>query len=139
MDKTLSPTEATLALLIFLPFLLLLLPGFMQLFDGFAFWIAMFSCASLIWIVVLMRFLRVSSEQKSGWRMLSEKDFPQAIKQVMQVDSAAVENGVKVFRGQLKELANVAHERLQTALPDNTVIMLPAGKRAAIMLVPKSY
>jgi hypothetical protein len=150
MERSFSSTENTLAFLIFLPFLLLLFPGFSQLFDGLAFWIAMFICASIIWLMVFIRTAQTApAEASHKKRTIEVSEYPQVIKQVMDVDLATEENGIRVFRGQLTELANVAHERLQEALKDQTVILLPVrdaeghcsnnkGGRAAVMLVAKT-
>jgi hypothetical protein len=148
MDRTLAPTESALAFLMFLPFLLLLFPGFSQLFDGLGFWMAMFVCGSIIWLTVLIRAARGTTTHVPHKRAIAEKDYPVAIKQVMNVDAATEEEGIKVFRGQLIELASAAHERLQAAFKDETVILLPVrddkghcssdkGGCVAVMLVAK--
>jgi hypothetical protein len=150
MDRSLTPTESTLAFFIFLPFLLLLFPGFNQLFDGLAFWLAMFICASVVWLTVLIRSMQIGSVRATHRKHdLVEEEYPLAIKQVMDVEAATEENGIMVYRGQLKELASAAHDRLKQAFADQTVILLPVrddggrcstnkGCRAAIMLVGKT-
>jgi hypothetical protein len=149
MERSFSSTESSLAFLIFLPFLLLLFPGFSQLFDGLAFWIAMIICASIIWLMVFIRTAQAApAPVVHPKKTIAESEYPHAIKQVMDVDLATEENGIRVFRGQLVELANVAHDRLQEAFKDETVILLPVrdgaghcsttkGGHAAVMLVSK--
>ncbi|MDE3084300.1 MAG: site-2 protease family protein, partial [Verrucomicrobiota bacterium] len=72
-------------------------------------------------------------------RMLHEAEQPEEIRQIMNVRIATEENGVRVFRGRLREPADAAQEKLEPVFAPQNVTLLQEDERlgAAILLVPK--
>ena len=134
-------------LLAFLFIVALLLPWLIFLFlpggtiSGHAlFWLAMFFCLMLVWLVsATQRRLAAVAGPDLGPRMLNEAEEPEAVRQVMDVRIAIKENGVQVFRGPLRDSASVSFEKLNRALPKGFVPLVQEDEQlgAKIVLIPK--
>lgn len=122
-------------LLAFLFIVALVLPWLIFLFlpggtitGHVLFWLAMFFCLLLLWMVsATQRRLVTAAGPDLGPRMLNEAEQPEAVRQVMDVRIAIKENGVQVFRGPLRDSASVSFEQLNRALPKGFV---PGRRRA---------
>jgi Zn-dependent protease len=134
-------------LLAFLFIVALLLPWLVFLFlPGGAitghvlFWLAMFFCLLLMWMVsAAQRRLAAVVGPDLGPRMLNEAEQPEAVRQVMDVRIAIKENGVQVFRGPLRDSASVSFEKLNRVLPKGFVPLVQEDEQlgAKIVLIPK--
>jgi membrane-associated protease RseP (regulator of RpoE activity) len=134
-------------LLAFLFIVALLLPWLIFLFlpggtiTGHAlFWLAMFFCLLLMWVVsAAQRRLAAAAGPDLGPRMLNEAEQPEAVRQVMDVKIAIKENGVQLFRGPLRDSASVSFERLNRTLPKGFVPFVQEDEQlgAKIVLIPK--
>jgi membrane-associated protease RseP (regulator of RpoE activity) len=134
-------------LLAFFFFVALLLPWLILLFlpggtvTGHAlFWVAMFFCLLLIWVVsATQRRLAAAEGPDPGPQMLNETEQPEAVRQVMDVKIAIKENGVQFFRGPLRDSASVSFERLNRTLPKGFVPLVQEDDQlgARIVLIPK--
>ena len=135
-------------LLAFFFIVALLLPWLIFLFlpggtiTGHAlFWVAMFFCLLLMWLVsATQRRLAAAAGPDLGPRMLNEAEQPEAVRQVMDVRIAIKENGVQLFRGPLRDSASVSFEKLSQALPKGFVPLVQEDEQlgAKIILIPKS-
>jgi membrane-associated protease RseP (regulator of RpoE activity) len=133
------------SLLTFLFALALLLPWLIFLFlpggtAGHAlFWLTIFFCLLLIWVVSGTKRRLATSGLDLGPRMLNEAEQPEAVRQVMDVKIAIKENGVQLFRGPLRESASASFEKLNRALPKGLVPLVQEDEQlgAKIVLIPK--
>ena len=135
-------------MLAFLFIVALLLPWLIFLFlpggtvTGHAlFWVAMFFCLLLIWVVsATQRRLATVAGPELGPRMLNEAEQPEAVRQVMDVKIAIKENGVQLFRGPLRDSASVSFEKLNRTLPKGFVPLVQEDDQlgAKIVLIPKA-
>jgi membrane-associated protease RseP (regulator of RpoE activity) len=104
------------------------------------FWLAMFFCLLLMWVVsATQRRLAASAGPDLGPRMLNEAEQPEAVRQVMDVRVAIKENGVQLFRGPLRDSASVSFEKLNRALPQGFVPLVQEDEQlgAKIVLIPR--
>ena len=133
-------------LLAFLFIVALLLPWLIFLFlpggtitAHVLFWLAMFFCLLLLWMVsATQRRLVTAAGPDLGPRMLNEAEQPEAVRQVMDVRIAIKEDGVQVFRGPLRDSASVSFEKLNRALPKGFVPLVQEDEQlgAKIVLIP---
>jgi len=135
-------------LLAFLFIVALLLPWLIFLFlpggtiTGHAlFWLAMFFCLLLIWVISAAQTrLAAARGPDLGPRMLNEAEQPECVRQVMDVRIAIKENGVQSFRGPLRDSPSVSFEKLTRALPKGFVPLVQEDNQlgAKIVLIPKT-
>jgi hypothetical protein len=132
-------------LLLLLPFTLLFLaPGTaltMRTFGVVVFWFALLGCFLVILFILGMPETQMPPGRDLGPRMLADAEQPEAVKQVMTV-SVATEgaDGVRIFRGRLRESAEAAYQELKRAFGAQTVPMLQEDEDAgaAVVLMPRS-
>ncbi|HZC35974.1 MAG TPA: site-2 protease family protein [Chthoniobacterales bacterium] len=122
-----------------LPWLIFfLLPGhaFLSLFY---FWMAMILCLFLIWIMAMQGRQDAVSRADLGPRMLYEVEQPEIVRQLMDVRIAIEEKGIQMFRGPLRESAEVAYEKLRKALSGRILPLIQKDEElgAKIILMPK--
>src|SRR6516164_5497919 len=82
------------------------------IFGHLLFWLAIFLCLLLIWLVSRSQRRMAARSSDFGPRMLSEIEQPEAVRQVMDVRIAIIEDGLQLFRGPLRDSASVAFEKL---------------------------
>ena len=138
-----SQTNPLLRLLfiisLLLPWLIFfLLPGH-ALLGLFYFWVAMMLCLFLIWIMAAQGRQEVVEGGSLGPRMLYDVEQPDIVRQLMDVRIAIEERGIQIFRGPLRESAEVAYEKLRQALSDRLLPLLQKDEElgAKIILMPK--
>src|SRR5258705_3710834 len=141
MQRPRSPLLAFLfSVALLLPWLVFLfLPGG-AITGHVLFWLAMFFCLLLIWMVsAAQRRLGALVGPDLGPRMLNQAEQPEAVRQVMDVRIAIKENGVQVFRGPLRDSASVSFEKLNRVLPKGFVPLVQEDEQlgAKIVLIPK--
>ena len=127
-------------LLLLWPLMLLLLaPGAAATASAVVFWLALLGCFLLIFFMLGMPEAPLAPAHAPEPRMLPESQQPDAVRQVMAVH-VAVEgaDGVRVFRGRLRESADVAYQTLKRAFTGGTVPMLQEDEQtgAAVVLLP---
>lgn len=85
-----------------------------------------------------LRLILARSGAPPAPRPLPDEEQPEAIRQIMQVDSASESEGVQVFRGRLRESAAAAYERLKWAFSGRKVPVMQEDRQAgaAIVLLP---
>ena len=114
------------------------LPGhaFLSLFY---FWMAMILCLFLIWIMAMQGRQDAVSRADLGPRMLYEVEQPEIVRQLMDVRIAVEEKGIQMFRGPLRESAEVAYEKLRKALSGRILPLIQKDEElgAKIILMPK--
>src|SRR5262245_21542244 len=144
--KTLRPVwwRLLILLLVLLPFAMLFLsPGPRAMptpFAAMVFWLALLFCFWVILFIIGMPEAQMDAARELGPRMLPDAEQPDAVKSVMQV-SVATEgaDGVRIFRGRLRESADAVYERLKGALGAQTVPMVQEDEQAgaAVVLMPR--
>jgi membrane-associated protease RseP (regulator of RpoE activity) len=147
--KTTSPTspartarreagsQLLLILAILLPLIILfLLPGGGMMHGGMFFWMGLLLC---FWMLSMFIGTTEASEPKATARLLAAEEQPAAVKEVMDVRFAEEDNGVRVFRGRLREPAAAVYAKLKHALGAESTSMLQADEQfgAAILLAPQ--
>jgi Zn-dependent protease len=124
-------------LLLLLPLAILFLaPGGGLLRGGIWFWITL-----LVSFWLVRSILRPPTEDKAAEpqiRMLETDEEPSAIREVMGVNAAMEEAGIKVFRGKLLFPAATAYAKLKAAFRGSAIPMVREDERggSAILLVP---
>jgi hypothetical protein len=71
-------------------------------------------------------------------RTLPDEELPEAIREIMQVDSASESEGVQVFRGRLRGSAGAVYERLKWSFSGRKVPLMQEDQQSgtAIVLLP---
>jgi membrane-associated protease RseP (regulator of RpoE activity) len=80
------------------------------------------------------------TEERPAPHLIEEREAPEPVTEVMDVQSAAEMGGVKVFRGRLRVASQVAFETLKRAFAGRAIPMLQPDEKAgaAIVLVPRA-
>jgi Zn-dependent protease len=128
-------------LLVFLlPLLLFLLLPEKMSHPWLIFWFVILGILNLliIWLVFQKNAVE-KSQSPLPPRFLSEQDFPNTVQEVMDVNVAFEEEGTQVFRGNLKETAQSAYQKLKESVAPDQIPLLQQDPRlnAAILIVPK--
>ena len=126
-------------LLILLPLAILFLtPGGGRLTGGLWFWLTLLVSFWLVWSIVGTP--EAAKPPEPQVRMLDENEEPGAVREVMNVQAALEEAGVKIFRGKLLVSAAVAYEKLKASLHEKSIPMVQRDEKAgaAILLLPES-
>ena len=124
-------------LLLLLPLTILFLaPGGGLVRGAIWFWITLLVSFWLVWLI-----LRSPNKGKSAepqMRMLETEEEPSAIREVMGVNIAMEEAGIKVFRGKLLLPAATVYEKLKAAFRGRAIPMVRDDEKggSAILLVP---
>lgn len=107
-------------------------------FAGPWFWLLVFLFLLLLW-PMFMRSSAVEETIEPGPHMLMPEEQPAVVRELMDVRLAEEERGVKLFRGRLRESADVAYDRLKAALGTDTVPLLQPDDRCGqtIVLMPR--
>lgn len=129
--------QLLLLLLILLPLIILfLLPGGGMLHGGTFFWMGLLLC---FWLLSMLLETRADSAPVATARVLSVEEQPVAVKEVMDVRFAEEENGIRIFRGRLREPAAAVYAKLKHALGSESAPMVQADEQfgASILLVPE--
>lgn len=120
--------------------LLFILPEMGMIGVILRFWIVLLITFSLVWLIVG----RVGSSKASEIRvekprLLLQEEQPESVQEVMEIGMAAEQNGVQIFRGKLRESAEVVYAKLKQTFHDGTVPLLQQDKKmgAAILLMPE--
>lgn len=130
-----------LILCVLLPLVILfLLPHGGLMPGGMFFWMGLLLC---YWMISL--FIGMGSNAADTppplptTRLLPETEQPATIKELMDVRFAEEDNGVRVFRGRLREPAAAAYAKLKHALGADSTPLLQADEQfgAAILLAPE--
>jgi membrane-associated protease RseP (regulator of RpoE activity) len=132
--------QLLLVLALLMPLVVLfLLPGGGLLAGGVWFWLVLLLCFWAIWGLVTPVAVGPEEIAEPGPRMLYPEEQPQVVKEVMSVQFAAEERGVRTFHGPLREAAATAYEKLKSAFAEGTVPMLQEDERhgAVIAILPK--
>jgi membrane-associated protease RseP (regulator of RpoE activity) len=141
MQRPRNPLLALLFIVaLLLPWLIFLFLPTGTITGHVLFWLAMFFCLLLIWVVsATQRRLAAAAGPDLGPRMLNAAEQPEAVRQVMDVRIAMKENGVQVFRGPLRDSASVSFEKLNRSLPKGFVPLVQEDEQlgARIVLIPK--
>jgi len=125
-------------LAILLPLIVLfLLPGGGMMHGGMFFWMGLLLC---FWLLSIIFGTTGSNEPEVAARLLSTEEQPLVVKQVMDVRFAEEDDGVRVFRGRLREPAAAVYAKLKHAFGANSTPLLQADEQfgAAILLAPDS-
>ena len=111
------------------------LPGH-TLLSLFYFWMAMMLCLFLVWVLARQRR---QEAVEGGPRMLYDVEQPEIVRQLMDVRIAIEEKGIQMFRGPLRESAELAYNRLRQGLSDKILPLVQKDDElgAKIILVPK--
>ena len=126
--------QLLLSLLILLPLVILfLLPGGGMLHGGMLFWMGMLLC---FWLISVLFGTRAESTPVATARLLTAEEQPVAVKEVMDVRVAEEENGVRIFRGRLREPAAAVYAKLKRTLGAESAPMVQADEQfgASILL-----
>lgn len=96
----------------------------------------------VIWLIVRERSAAPETPAGDGEihpRIIGQEETPSLINDLMSVESAIEENGVKVFRGELREPAERVYEKLKHTVEPDAVPLVQQDPQlpAAIVLVPK--
>ena len=129
--------QLLLILCILLPLIILfLLPGGGMLHGGMFFWMGLLLC---FWLISMLFGTRADSAPVATARLLTAEEQPVAVKEVMDVRFAEEENGVRIFRGRLREPAAAVYAKLKRALGAESAPMVQADEQfgASILLVPE--
>jgi len=129
--------QLLLILCILLPLIILfLLPGGGMLHGGMFFWMGLLLC---FWLISMLVGTRTESVPVATARLLTADEQPVAVKEVMDVRFAEEENGVRLFRGRLREPAATVSAKLKRALGAESTPWVQADEQfgAAIVLVPE--
>ncbi len=119
---------------------LLILPGGTMLTGGLWFWLILLMCFWMVWMMVAGSTVVATDElQPTGPRGLPPEEQPELVRALMDVLIATEQEGVRAFRGRLKESAETVFARLESELSDETVPLLQEDEQfgAAILLMPK--
>jgi Zn-dependent protease len=129
--------QLLLILAILLPLIILfLLPGGGMMHGGMFFWMGLLLC---FWMLSMFIGTTEESEPEATARLLAAEEQPAAVKEVMDVRFAEEDNGVRVFRGRLREPAASVYAKLKHALGANSTPLLQSDEQfgAAILLAPE--
>lgn len=136
--------DVWLRLLLILLFLmpvavLFFLPGGGLLAGGFWFWMLMLLCFWTLFMMLGSPTEETPRTRMAQPRLLRDEEPPELIRDLMEVEAASEQADVKVFRGQLRESAASAYEKLKRAFSGQTVPLVQEDEQhgAAIMLMPK--
>ena len=125
------------SLLVLWPLMMLfMMPGGALLAGPLWFW--MFMLLSL-WLLFGIRGAEAVPAEETGPRMLHEAEQPTVVREVMRVDVATEQpEGLRIFRGRLKQPAESAYARLRSVLGQDTVPLLQKDDTApaTIVLMP---
>lgn len=128
-------------LLLLLPLALLFLaPGVAISAGAVVFWLALLGCFLLIFFILGMPEAQLAPGHEVRPRMLPEGEQPAAVKDVMTVNVAIeAADGVRIFRGRLREPAEAVYQKLKRAFRGQTVPMLQEDEHAgaAVVLMPQ--
>ena len=121
---------------------LFLLPGHGLLLGGPWFWLVLLLCLALIW-GMLGRPDPPAMEPAGmlvGPRLLTPTEQPAAIQDVMDVRMATEHEGVRAFRGPLKEPAETAFEKIKRAAGPQSVPFIQQDEQlgATVLLMPRA-
>lgn len=125
-------------LCILLPLVILfLLPSGGMMHGGIFFWMGLLLC---FWMISMLFRTKAEIEPVATSRPLAVDEQPHAVTEVMDVGFASEENGVRLFRGRLREPAAEAYARLKNTLGEESVPMVQTDDQfgASILLVPES-
>ena len=131
-------TQLILILSILLPLIILfLVPGGGMLHGGMFFWMGLLLC---FWLISTLCGTSAESAPVTTARLLTPDDQPVAVKEAMDVRFAEEENGIRIFRGRLREPAAAVYARLKRAFGAEAAPMVQADEQfgAAILLIPES-
>ncbi|MEX2261595.1 MAG: site-2 protease family protein [Bryobacteraceae bacterium] len=103
------------------------------------FWLAI---AITIFLWMMLRRTAAHKEHALpdlGPRMLFQDEQPETVREVMEVNLATEHEGVRIFRGRLRESAASVYDKLKGSLSERTVPMVQEDPQseAAIILMPK--
>jgi hypothetical protein len=142
MDKTIN-NEPFLFLLLLIPFVVCFVPG-IGLADGSPIpWIAFLVCGGIIWTLVLWRMVKPpAARYEPRIRMLTMEEYPEPIKELMEVRAATEESGTTIFKGRLKKARDQVNDQLNTCFKDKAGVIVVAkpdeDEQSAILLFPKA-
>lgn len=121
-NKNEVSTRLLFILLLLLPLIVLfLLPGDGMMLGGIWFWFVLLLCFWIIWSLLGAPADEGEAVVEIEPRMLAESEQPAAVREAMNVRIATEEAGVQVFRGRLREAADVAYTKLKRSMPEQTV------------------
>lgn len=104
--------------------------------GGMFFWMGMLLC---FWLISMLFGATEERMPEATSRLLSADEQPAPVKELMDVRFAEEENGVRIYRGRLREPAATVYAKLKLALGAESAPWVQADEQfgAAIVLVPK--
>lgn len=139
-------TQSWLRLLLILACLLpltilFLLPGGGLMAGGLWFWMLFLLCFWMLFVMLGTPSEQVEETSVVEPRALPDREQPQPITEVMEVKAATEQAGIRVFRGRLREPAEIVYEKLKRIFFDDTMPLLQKDEQcgAAITWMPKSF
>jgi membrane-associated protease RseP (regulator of RpoE activity) len=114
--------------------LLFFMPG-----GGIMAQVLWFWALTLMTLWLLFAILGAPRQARADPRELRDDEQPEPIREIMDVEEAAEQNGVQIFRGHLREPASSAYEKLKRLFMPVAVPLVQQDpqREAAILLVPK--
>jgi membrane-associated protease RseP (regulator of RpoE activity) len=144
MNTTTVQNAVWVRLLLILTFLmplviLFLLPGGTLVRGGPWFWLGLLLSFFVIRSLLMPSRKVAEKVAEPKFQMLAPEQQQNVVREVMDVQLATEEAGVKTFHGQLRESAESAYAKLQRASPEGTMPLIQEDERphAVIMLLPK--
>lgn len=104
------------------------------------FWFSVFLAITVLWFVIALERKEAETPMPppAPPRMITPEEQPGVVRDVMDVQLAAEEEGVRLFRGRLRESPDAVFARLKAAFGPESTPLLQKDPRceAAIVLVP---
>lgn len=142
--KPVTRSDVWAELLVVLSFLLplailFLLPGGGLFAGALSFWLTSLFSFWLIWLLLGSAMTVPVETPQPETRTLGKEEQPDVIRELMEVRVATESEGVKVYRGSLRESAGAAYEKLKHGFSESTVPLVQEDEHfgAAIVLMPK--
>lgn len=130
-----------ITILLILPVALVLILPAQTPFVWLVFWFSLLACFNLfmVWLMVRRNATAIESAAEQI-HVLTEQDLPSAVQDVMNINVALEEDGVQVFRGNLKESPEVVYKKLKETVGNDRVPLLQQDPKmsAAIVILPKN-
>jgi membrane-associated protease RseP (regulator of RpoE activity) len=103
------------------------------------FWLILLVCFSVMWFMLGSDSELAKAQPEPELHMIPPVEQPAVVREVMDVALATEQDGVRIFRGRLRDSADAVYEKLKAAFSDQTVPFLQEDEqlRSAIILMPK--
>jgi Zn-dependent protease len=132
--------KALIAVLLLLPLLLLFLFPVQRSVSMIAFWLFVIVVVNVVlaWLFLRERGAARAANVPAPPRLMTSLEIPPIVEEVMQVEMATDAEGIRLFRGSLRESPETAYSKLKQSFGDTCVPMVQSDKQtgAAIYLLP---